>query len=74
MSQLQNHFESLNLQNQVELIEKKTQLEEKMNKLQIQPQLENFTKEALDVNAKLKRQKEVFFQQASITGSYCDSN
>ena len=45
-----------------------------MTKLQSQPQLDKFIKEAQDVNAKLKKQQEVFFHQASIIDSYCDSN
>ena len=42
-----------------------------MNRLQSPPQLVQFIKETLDVNAKLKQQQEVFYQQASITSSYC---
>ena len=45
-----------------------------MNKLQSQPHLEQVIREELDVNAKLKQKQEVFFQQASIIDSYCDSN
>ena len=57
MSQFEKDFESLNLQHQVQLTEKKTQLAATLNKLQRQPHLEKFIKEALDVNAKLKQQK-----------------
>ena len=42
MSQFQKYFESLNLQHQVQITEKKTQLEEEMTILQSQPQLEKF--------------------------------
>ena len=72
MSQFQKDFESLNLQHQVQFTEKKTQLEVVMNILQSQPQLDKFINESLDVNAKLKQQQEVFFQQYYITSSYCD--
>ena len=75
MSQFQKEFESLNLQHQVKLTEKKTQLEAAMTGLQSQPQLEKFIKEALDVNDKLKQQEQdIFFQQASITKYYYDSS
>ena len=74
MAQFQKYLESLKLQNQEEINEKQAQMEETMTRLQSQPQLEKFIKEELDVNAKLKQQQEVFFQQASIIDSYCDSN
>ena len=45
-----------------------------MTGLQSQPQSEKFIKEGLDVNDKLKKQQEVFCQQAFIIESYCDSN
>ena len=45
-----------------------------MNKLQSQPQLEQFIKEALDLNTKLKKEQEIFFHQASMIDSYCDSS
>ena len=45
MSQFQKDFERLNLQHQVQLTEKQTQLEAAINKLQSQPQLEKFIKE-----------------------------
>ena len=41
-----------------------------MTKLQSQPQLEQFIKEALDLNTKLKKEQEVFFHQASMIDSY----
>lgn len=50
MSQFQKDFESLNLQHQTKITEKQTQLEAAMTRLQSQPQLEQFIKEALDVN------------------------
>ena len=66
MAQFQKYFESLKLQHQAEIIEKQEQIEATTARLQGQPQLEQFIKEALDVNAKLKQQQEVFFQQPSI--------
>ena len=74
MAQFQKVFESLKLQHQAEITEKQTQMEATMTRLQIQPQLEQFIKEALDVNAKLKQQQEAFCQNVSITASYCDSS
>ena len=62
------------MQHQVQLTEKETQLEAAMNKLEIQPRVEKFIREALEMNAKLKHQQEIFCQQASITSSYYDSS
>ena len=45
-----------------------------MVELQSQPQLEKFIKEALDVNTMLKKEQQMFFHQASMINSYCDSN
>lgn len=45
-----------------------------MAELQSQPQLEQFIKEALDVNTMLKKEQEVFCHQALMIDSYFDSN
>ena len=45
-----------------------------MAELQSQPQLEQFIKEALDVNTMLKKEQEMFCHQDSMIDSYCDSN
>ena len=74
MSQFQKYFERLKLQHQVKITEKETQLEATMDKLKSQPSVKQFIKEALEINAKLRKQKETFRQQVSITNSYCDTS
>lgn len=74
MAQFQKDFESLKRQHQIEINEKQAWMETTMIRIQIQPQLEKFIKEALDINAKLKKKEEVFCHQASMIDSYCDSN
>ena len=59
MFQFQKDFEKLNLQHHVQITEKQAQLEA-TTWLQIQPQLEQFIKEALDINDKLKQQHKLF--------------
>ena len=63
ISQFQKDFEILTLQHQVKLTEKEMQVEAAMNKLKIQPQVELFIREALEMNEKIKQQQEIFCQQ-----------
>ena len=74
ITQFHENIENLKLKYQTELNEKQAHLEIAMNKLQSQPQLEKFIKEALDVNTMLKKEQEMFCHQASMIDSYCDSN
>jgi len=73
-AQFHEDIESLKLKYQTELNEKQAHLERAMAELQSQPQLEQFIKETLDVNTMLKKEQEIFYHQASMIDSYCDSN
>ena len=73
-NQFHEDIKNLKLKSQIELNEKKAHLERAMAELQSQPQLEQFIKEALDVNNMLKKEQEIFCHQASMVDSYFDSN